>query len=207
MMTITLSQAFLYLIALTILWLTPGPVWVAILARSISRGFRSSVPLIFGVALGDLLWPLVALVGLSYLISLYADILVIFRYLASIILITMGLLLIINSKKIFSENSHLTKPGHWAGFTAGLSAVLANPKASLFYMTLLPNFFDFDKINLLDIFFICCLSAFVPMVGNLILAGTLGKIRKYLLSSSATLKMNIFSGIALIIVGLCITIL
>jgi threonine/homoserine/homoserine lactone efflux protein len=207
MMTITLSQAFLYSIALAILWLTPGPVWVAILARSISGGFRSSFPLIFGVAFGDLLWPLVALLGLSYLISLYADILIIFRYLASIILIIMGLLLIINSKKIFSENSHLTKPGHWAGLTAGLSAVLANPKASLFYMTLLPNFFDFDKINLLDILFICCLSAFVPMVGNLILAGTLGKIRKYLLSSSAILKMNIFSGIALIIVGLFITIL
>ena len=90
MMTITLSQAFLYSIALAILWLTPGPVWVAILARSISGGFRSSVPLIFGVALGDLLWPLVALLGLSYLISLYADTLVIFRYLASIILITHG---------------------------------------------------------------------------------------------------------------------
>ena len=207
MMTITLSQAFLYSIALAILWLTPGPVWVAILARSISGGFRSSVPLIFGVALGDLLWPLVALLGLSYLISLYADTLIIFRYLASIILIIMGLFLIINSKKIFSENSHFTKPGRWAGFTAGLSAVLANPKASLFYMTLLPNFFDFNKINLLDILFICCLSAFVPMVGNLILAGTLGKIKKYLLSSSAILKMNIFSGIALIIVGLCITIL
>ena len=207
MMTITLSQAFLYSIALAILWLTPGPVWVAILARSISGGFRSSVPLIFGVALGDLLWPLVALLGLSYLISLYADTLVIFRYLASIILITMGLLLIINSKKIFSENSYLTKPGHWAGLTAGFSAVLANPKASLFYMTLLPNFFDFNTINFLDILFICCLSAFVPMVGNLILAGTLGKIKKYLLSSSAILKMNIFSGIALIIVGLCITIL
>ena len=66
MMTITLPQAFLYAIALAILWLTPGPVWVAILARSISGGFRSSVPLIFGVALGDLLWPLVALLGLSY---------------------------------------------------------------------------------------------------------------------------------------------
>ena len=91
MMTITLSQAFLYSIALAILWLTPGPVWVAILARSISGGFKSSVPLIFGVALGDLLWPLVALLGLSYLISLYSDILIIFRYLASIILIIMGL--------------------------------------------------------------------------------------------------------------------
>ena len=207
MITITLAQSFFYSIALAILWLTPGPVWVAVLARSISGGFQSSVPLVLGVALGDLLWPLVALMGVSYLIFIYSDILIIFSYLASIILILMGLVLVVRSKNLFGEESSLTKPGVWAGFTAGFSAVLANPKASLFYMTLLPNFFDINKINYVDIFLICCLSALVPMVGNLILAGTLGKIKKYLLSSSAILKMNIFSGIALIIVGLCITIL
>ena len=207
MITITLAQSSFYSIALTLLWLTPGPVWVAVLARSVSGGFQSSVPLVLGVALGDLLWPLVALMGVSYLIFIYSDILIIIRYVASIILILMGLVLVIRSKNLFGEVSSLTKPGVWAGFTAGFSAVLANPKASLFYMTLLPNFFDFNKISLLDILFICCLSAFVPMVGNLILAGALGKIKKYLLSSSAILKMNIFSGIALIIVGLFITIL
>ena len=82
MITITLAQSFFYSIALAILWLTPGPVWVAVLARSISGGFQSSVPLVLGVALGDLLWPMVALMGVSYLIFIYADILIIFRYLS-----------------------------------------------------------------------------------------------------------------------------
>ena len=76
MITITLAQSFFYSIALVILWLTPGPVWVAVLARSISGGFQSSVPLVLGVALGDLLWPLVALMGVSYLIFIYSDILI-----------------------------------------------------------------------------------------------------------------------------------
>jgi threonine/homoserine/homoserine lactone efflux protein len=187
--------------------LTPGPVWVAVLARSISGGFQSSVPLVLGVALGDLLWPLVALMGVSYLIFIYSDILIIFSYLASIILILMGLVLVVRSKNLFGEESSLTKPGVWAGFTAGFSAVLANPKASLFYMTLLPNFFDINKINYVDIFLICCLSALVPMVGNLMLAGALGKMRSYFSSSSVIEKMNIFSGVALIIVGLCISLL
>jgi len=207
MITITLAQSFFYSIALAILWLTPGPVWVAVLARSISGGFQSSVPLVLGVALGDLLWPMVALMGVSYLILIYADILTIFRFLASIILVLMGLVLVIKSKNLFVAESSLTKPGVWAGFTAGFSAVLANPKASLFYMTLLPNFFDFNKINYLDIFLICCLSALVPMIGNLMLAGALGKMRSYFSSSSVLVKMNIFSGIALIIVGLCISLL
>ena len=74
-------------------------------------------------------------------------------------------------------------------------------------MTLLPNFFDFNKINYVDIFLICCLSALVPMVGNLMLAGALGKMRSYFSSSSVIEKMNIFSGVALIIVGLCISLL
>ncbi|MDA9895027.1 LysE family translocator [Amylibacter sp.] len=207
MITITLAQSFFYSIALTILWLTPGPVWVALLARSVSGGFQSSVPLVLGVALGDLLWPLVALMGVSYLIFIYSDILIIFSYLASIILILMGLFLMVRSKNLFGEESSLTKPGVWAGFTAGFSAVLANPKASLFYMTLLPNFFDINKINYVDIFLICCLSALVPMLGNLMLAGALGKIRSYFSSSSVIEKMNIFSGFALIIVGLCISLL
>ena len=141
MITITLSQAFLYSIALTILWMTPGPVWVAILARSISGGFSSSVPLIFGVALGDLLWPLVALLGLSYLISLYADILIFFQYLASIILIIMGFLLIINSKKIFSENSNLNKTRTLGGIHSWNFCSLGKSKSKFILYDAFTKFF------------------------------------------------------------------
>ena len=203
MITITLTQIALYSSALMILWLTPGPVWVAVLARSVSGGFKSSVPLVFGVAVGDLLWPLVALLGVSFLVSIYADILIVFRYIASIILIIMGIVLILKSDNFFKEESNLTRPGIWAGF----SADLANPKASLFYMTLLPNFFNFDKLNSVDIVTICCLSAIVPMLGNLILAIAVDKMRNFLSSPSAIRKTNIFSGIALILVGLIISFL
>jgi len=203
MITITLTQIALYSSALMILWLTPGPVWVAVLARSVSGGFKSSVPLVFGVAVGDLLWPLVALLGVSFLVSIYADILIVFRYIASIILIIMGIVLILKSDNFFKEKSNLTRPGIWAGF----SAVLANPKASLFYMTLLPNFFNFDKLNSVDIVTICCLSAIVPMLGNLILAIAVDKMRNFLSSPPAIRKTNIFSGIALILVGLIISFL
>ncbi len=103
MITITLTQIALYSSALMILWLTPGPVWVAVLARSVSGGFKSSVPLVFGVAVGDLLWPLVALLGVSFLVSIYADILIVFRYIASIILIIMGIVLILKSDNFLKK--------------------------------------------------------------------------------------------------------
>jgi threonine/homoserine/homoserine lactone efflux protein len=53
-MTITLTQLALYAGALFILFMTPGPVWVAVIARSVSGGFKSAIPLAVGVAIGDI---------------------------------------------------------------------------------------------------------------------------------------------------------
>ena len=66
-MTITLDGLLLYCGALVILFLTPGPVWVALIARGLSGGFSAAWPLAVGVALGDLVWPLAAIFGLSWI--------------------------------------------------------------------------------------------------------------------------------------------
>lgn len=203
-MSISLTQLALYAGALFILFITPGPVWVAVIARSVTGGFKSAVPLAFGVAFGDVLWPLVALLGVAYLVSLYADILVLFRYAAAFLLILMGAALVRWPNKILSENSKLTTPGIWAGFIAGLAAVIANPKASLFYMTLLPSFFDFTRITKWDMVAICATSFFVPLAGNLTMAVFVGHMRSFLASPDAVRRTNIYAGIALILVGLVI---
>lgn len=205
-MTITLTQLALYAGALFILFMTPGPVWVAVIARSVSGGFKSAVPLAFGVAIGDILWPLVALLGVTYLVSIYADILLVFRYVAAFILCLMGAALVRWPDKILSENSTLTRPGMWAGFIAGLAAVIANPKASLFYMTLLPSFFDFNTLNRYDMIAICAISFVIPLTGNLILASFVDQMRRFLASPDAVRRTNIWAGIALIVVGLIIAV-
>lgn len=205
-MTITLTQLALYAGALFILFVTPGPVWVAVIARSVSGGFKSAVPLAFGVAIGDILWPLVALLGVTYLVSIYADILLVFRYVAAFILCLMGAALVRWPDKILSENSTLTRPGMWAGFIAGLAAVIANPKASLFYMTLLPSFFDFNTLNRYDMIAICAISFVIPLTGNLILASFVDQMRRFLASPDAVRRTNIWAGIALIAVGLIIAV-
>ncbi len=203
-MTITITELALYAGALFILFMTPGPVWVAVIARAVSGGFKSAVPLAFGVALGDILWPLVALLGVSYLVSIYADILIVFRYAAAFLLCLMGAALMRWPDKVLSENSTFTRPGMWAGFIAGFAAVIANPKASLFYMTLLPSFFDFNTLTRADMIAICALSFVVPMAGNLILASFVDQMRRFLASPDAVRKTNIWAGVALICVGLII---
>ena len=203
-MTITNGQLVLYFGALIILFLTPGPVWIALIARTVSGGTKSAISLALGVSLGDFLWPIVVFFGLAFLVSLYSEILILFRYLAAIILTLMGIQTILNSRKILYLNSQLTKSGFFAGFSAGFIAVTANPKASLFYLTLLPSFFNFDTINFFDIMIISIVSFSVPMIGNILMILFLSKVRSFLSSPNSVRITNVVSGVLLIGVGVII---
>ena len=205
-MTIDSNQIFLYFLALVILFLTPGPVWVALIARTVSGGAKSSISLALGVSLGDMLWPFVVYFSLSLLISLYSDILLIFRYVASFVLILMGLQIIYLRNKTVSEDHRLTKSGFISGFYAGFIAVTANPKASLFYMTLLPGFFNFELIGIVDVCLISLLSFSIPMIGNILMILFVAKVRSLLSSPYAVRMTNLISGILLVFVGISISI-
>tara|TARA_B100001989_G_C24500189_1_gene444441 strand:+ start:215 stop:847 length:633 start_codon:yes stop_codon:yes gene_type:complete len=205
-LTIDTNQILLYFFALIILFLTPGPVWVAIIARTVSGGAKSSISLALGVSMGDMLWPFVVYLSLGLLISVYSDILLILRYFASFVLVFMGLQIIYSRNKVLSEDHRLTKSGFIAGFYAGFIAITANPKASLFYMTLLPGFFNFEMIELVDVCLISLLSFSVPMIGNILMILFVAKIRSLLSSPNAISLTNFISGVLLVLVGISISI-
>ena len=203
-MTISAIDAALYAGALLILFLTPGPVWVALTARALSGGFNAAWPLALGVVVGDVLWPLLAILGVSWIVSVFSGFMTVLTWVATFVFLTMGILLIRNRDKSIVSDSRLTRPGMWAGFVAGVAVILGNPKAILFYMGVLPGFFDLTKLTALDIAVICFLSLIVPLLGNLSLAVFIDRARRLLTSPKALRRTNVISGILLICVGLVI---
>ena len=203
-MTITFTEALLYAGAMVILFLTPGPVWVALMARSLSHGMRGALPLALGVVIGDFTWPFIALLSIQELSGLYAEMLVWLRYSAASIFWLMGARLIRTASRPISTQNKLTRPGFVAGFLAGLLVIIGNPKAILFYMGVLPGFFDLSSITLPDIIVIALISSLLPFTGNLLLAAWLGRIRNVLSSPKALTRLNHASGVLLIIVGVVI---
>ena len=199
--TVSAADLALYAVGLFILFITPGPVWVAVIARALAYGLRGVWPLGLGVALGDVIWSLVAIFGVTALVAIYADLLIVLKWAAVAILTIMGLSLIRYASTDVTAATGLGKPGIWAGFAAGLFAVTANPKASLFYMGFLPGFFDFANITPLDVLAICVASFFVPLLGNLTLGLFVEQIRGFLNSPTAIRHTNIGAGVALILVG------
>ena len=203
-MTLTLAQAALYAGALFVLFLTPGPVWLALAARTLAHGVGAAVPLILGVALGDMAWSLLAILGLSWVVQSYAGIMVVLRWLAVGVFALMGWLIIRHADKGIEADSRLNRKGAWAGFVAGLAAILANPKAILFYMGMLPGFFDLTALTGADIAVIAAISMGVPVMGNLMFAAFVDRARRLISSPGALATTNRVAGSLLIGVALVI---
>ncbi|MGL4321681.1 MAG: LysE family translocator [Paracoccaceae bacterium] len=202
-MTVTFWELLLYAGGMAALWAVPGPVWVALTARTLTGGFASAWPLAVGVAIGDSFWPLAAIFGLTWILSVYGGFLDALQWMAAIIFVIMGLMLLRKSGEV-SSDSRLTRPGKLAGFITGLAVVIGNPKAILFYMGMLPGFFDLTRLNGWDIAAILGISASIPMIGNLGLALSIDRARALLASPQSVRRVNIVSGILLIGVGVVI---
>tara|TARA_B110000879_G_scaffold74730_1_gene104272 strand:- start:3509 stop:3745 length:237 start_codon:yes stop_codon:yes gene_type:complete len=78
-MTLDPNDLLLYAGALLILFLTPGPVLVALTARGLSGGFHAAWPLALGVAVGDIVWPLIAILGISWILSVFDTFMIVLR--------------------------------------------------------------------------------------------------------------------------------
>ncbi len=204
-MTLTANALGLYALGMAGLWAVPGPVWVALLARALSGGFAAAWPLALGVTLGDLLWPALAIFGMGWVLSVYGEALQILRWIAAATFAVMGALLIAKSGTLMSADSKLTRPGRLAGLMTGVAAVVGNPKAILFYMTVLPAFFgDVSRLTAVDIACILAVSVAVPLVGNLGLALFLDRARVLLSNPARVQMLNRISGGLLILVACAI---
>ena len=201
MITLSLSEIGLYSFALLLLFITPGPVWVALIARSLKSGFAGAWPLALGVAIGDLCWPALALLSLGQIVSLHGDLIFWLRYIAVAVFVGMGIGLYLAPVHPLQAESKLTKEGVLAGFLAGLMVIIGNPKAMLFYIGILPGFFDVSRLQVADIAVIALISALAPFTGNLILGLAVGRARQLIYSVSARRRLNQGSGIILIAVG------
>ncbi len=203
-MSVSATDLLLYAGALLVLFLTPGPVWLALTARALSGGFQAAWPLALGVVVGDVMWTLLAILGVSWIVSVYGGFLEALKWVAALTFLIMGGLLIRNADKSLTSDSRLTRPGMWAGFMAGLAVIIGNPKAILFYMGMLPGFFDLDRLGAPDILAIASISAVTPLAGNLVMALSIDRVRRFLSSPQALRRTNIVAGCLLICVGFVI---
>lgn len=136
--------------AMFVLAITPGPGVFATVSKALSSGFRSTLPVIAGIVVGDLVFLLLAVYGLSAVAESCNSLFVVIRYLGGCYLIWLGIKLWRSTPRAEDVGEGTHRTGRYS-FLSGLSITLSNPKVILFYVSFLPTFIDMTALAPVDV--------------------------------------------------------
>jgi len=147
-MTLTGLLAFCAVYALTVA--TPGPGVAAVIARSLAHGFKGAPAFVAGFLLGDLVWFGIAATGLAALAKTAETVFIAIKWIgvAYLLYLAWKLWTAPAGSVAVAEGEERGQHG-WKAFVASLMLTLANPKAILFFLALLPTVIDLSTMNAL----------------------------------------------------------
>lgn len=167
-MTASLSiESFLaFVVAMFFLSLTPGPGFLAVVARALRGGFAAGMATIAGLVLGDILFLVLAILGLSALALALGEFFLVVKLLGGAYLIWLGISLWrskVEPQELATSGETESKErlSHGRSFQLGFLVTLANPKVILFYSALVPTFIDVSALTVLDVALLSAVAAAV----------------------------------------------
>jgi len=210
----SITELYFYAFAMFILFLTPGPVWVVLLARIFSNGWSGGLPLACGVIIADFTWSFLAVISISSISEAVPSITKTLTWVAAGFFLYLAIKLWLkpsydlNNIKLSKVSSKLKFNSiYLESFMTGLLVNFSNPKAILFYISIMPGFFVLNQLTNTDAVIIASISALVPFIGNIILIALVSPVRQLMQSPSAQKKLNQISSILLLIVAVMILVL
>lgn len=153
--------------AMFLLAASPGPGVFATLARALASGFSHAAVLVLGIVLGDIIFLLLAIYGLSSMAEFLGSFFTFVKYAGGLYLIWLGVG-IWRSKASTKKVLGVREDSWKKNFLSGLSITLANPKVIFFYLGFLPTFVDLTRLTYIDILAISVVV--VVVLGSVLLS-------------------------------------
>lgn len=130
-----------FLVASLLLWLTPGPDTMYILARSVVQGRRAGVMSALGIGSGLLIHTLLASFGLSAILATSAWAFAVVKTAGAAYLVYLGVKTLRNRTAPLATQG-LIPSSSWRVYREGVVCNTLNPKVAIFFLALLPQFVD-----------------------------------------------------------------
>jgi threonine/homoserine/homoserine lactone efflux protein len=167
----------LFIPAALALILTPGPVILYIVTRSVDQGRKAGFVSVLGLEIGNFCHVLFATFGLSALLLSSAFLFDVVKYLGAAYLIYLGIRKLRSSDHIAEQD---VKPDSMRRiFLQGIVVAILNPKTALFFFAFLPQFIDSSQDNVaLQILFLGIIMMMMSLTSDMfyaLLAGSAGK--------------------------------
>ncbi len=202
----TVESSLTFFVAIFIFGITPGPGVFAIIARSMTQGARASVTLCVGMTAADILYLVMACLGLAVIAQTMEGLFLAIRYLGAAYLIYLGWKMWKAPLVSHMEEVPVAKSSkqEMASLAQGFMISASNPKVILFYIAFLPTFMDLTILTILTTWDIALASvlAFVAlMLGLTLVSVSVSQARRMMKSSSAMKALNRVAGSIMVSAG------
>jgi len=191
--------------AMIILAMVPGPAVFAIIARSFSTGKLQAFYMTVGIVLGDYIFIVLALFGLSALAEVMGTAFFIIKYLSAAYLIWLGIQLLRTKAKSIdieaSKDSSLI-----SNLLTGFFITLGNPKAIIFYVGFFPAFINVNEVTFYDTSLIMLAATFAFGSVNMFYSLLAVKAKNTFKSPNATTVINKTAGTIMVSTGALVAI-
>jgi len=197
-----LTNLSLFVSAAIVLIVTPGPVVLYIITRSIHQGRKAGLVSVLGSELGNLCHVLAAALGLSAILLSSALAFDIIKYLGAAYLVYLGIRKLRSSDDP-AQQTVKHEPPHRI-FLQSLTVAVLNPKTALFFLAFLPQFVDTSKGNVtLQILFLGLILVGMAAISDSVYAISAGTAGRWLQNSRRYLRFQRYlSGSAYIGLGI-----
>jgi len=142
----TLSALVIFFVAEFVFAVTPGQSVAALVARVINRGWRSVLPFLSAMWLGEIIWLTCAVAGLSHIAQTFHEAFVVLKYLGAAYLFYLAYKMW-TARVDANETALPTSERPTRMFFAGLAVTLGNPKLMIFYVAFLPSIIDLAAVT------------------------------------------------------------
>jgi len=198
--SMTLNSIVALFSAMVVLASIPSVSVLAVSTRSATSGLIHGIFTTIGIVLGDIIFIITAIWGLSFLAETMESLFVLIKYLGGAYLIVLGIgLCRSKSKALVTEE--VMESSLLSSFLTGLLITLGDQKATLFYLGFFPAFLDISKISYFDTIIIVAVT--IVAVGSVKLGyAILADRSRLLIGSKIRQGMNIAAGCVMIAVGI-----
>jgi threonine/homoserine/homoserine lactone efflux protein len=161
--SLTMSPTFAaFLIASTILAVTPGPGVIYVVTRTLSRGRQAGLASVGGIALGNLANATAASLGLAALLAASATAFAAMKLAGAAYLVFLGVKSL-KPKPVVEVLRATDRVSNMRLFADGFFVALLNPKTALFFAALLPQFINPDAPPLAQGLVLACVFVAIAL--------------------------------------------
>lgn len=201
------QQLWTYLLAITLLTLTPGVDTLLVIRNTTRGGFRDGAVSSFGICCGLFVHATVSAVGISLILLQSAFAFGFLKFAGAGYLIWLGS---VSLRKAFSSGSRMASSGMPKGvgfrvrrsFLEGFLGNVLNPKTIVFYMAFLPQFIDPERSALQQSLLLAGLHFIIAMIWQSLLALLVKQAQGWLKQGKTGKILEGLSGSILMLLGL-----